>query len=308
VALLSLRPWATDSVIPQLSVSPGIGIALGDSVVVAPARGVDVAGADVAAVRQATFVVEPAAGGERGSVPELAVARARPVTRPLNVPVRPPRPTPSQPPSQPQPTPVSLPAPAPVSGSSPESSPVPPSSVATSYGSIPLGPIGAGVGNGSTADASEVCQGDEYALSFSFSAQPTAYRMPGSDNLIMQLRSEAGERPSFGLQLWDDGSERGLWSSGDAMGDERLLAPVVDTARHDVVVDFRASSEGDGFYLVFLDGQPIDLGAGVSLIDPGSSCTQIEVGLFRDGEPVQGSAEVIVDSVRLGDALESAQP
>lgn len=99
-----------------------------------------------------------------------------------------------------------------------------------------------------------VYEGEEHALSFSFYVQPTAYRVPGEENLIMQFHGEAGEPPSFGLQLWDDGSgaQRGLWGSGEAMGGDRFLSPLAEGAWHEAAVQFRASSEGDGFYLLIL--------------------------------------------------------
>lgn len=320
-ALVSLQPWAANSVEPELSVAPGIGIALGDSVAVAAAPGVDVADAHVAAgAGPANVAVKLAPTREREPVPELAIARARPVTRPASAPppVRPPASPSPEPPSQPQPplqpVPVSAPVPVPVSAPTPASSPAPPTRVAASYGSSPPSPIatGASVGPcvGSTADVIPVEAGDEYAFSFSFYAQPTAYRMPGVDNSIMRFAGEAGELPSFGLQLWDDGADggRGLWASGDAMGGEHFLAPLAEGVWHEAAVYFRASSEGDGFYLVFLDGQPIDARSGVSLIGSGGSCAQIEVGLFRDAERIQETPEVSIRGAALGGTLESIQP
>lgn len=294
---------------------------MGDAVALAPASGADIAEARVAGTRHPASVAKPVVTRERGSVPELAIARARPVTHPVvAAPVKPPAPPSPEPVSQPQPPPASAPVSAPVSvpapGPSPESSPAPPSQIAASHGGSAQGPstsgIGVGVddGDASAADAIQVEEGDEYALSFSFYVQPTAYRMPGVDNLIMQFRGEEGERPSFGLQLWDDdsGSGHGLWSSGEAMDGEHFLIPLADGVWHEAAVYFRASSEGDGFYLAFLDGQPIEMRAGVSLIDPGSSNAQIEVGLFRDGERVEGTSEILFGAVRLGDALEPVLP
>jgi hypothetical protein len=49
-ALLSLQPWAANSVTPQLSVAPGLGIGLGDSVVVSRSRQLAVATAQPATV------------------------------------------------------------------------------------------------------------------------------------------------------------------------------------------------------------------------------------------------------------------
>jgi hypothetical protein len=156
----------------------------------------------------------------------------------------------------------------------------------------------------------QVRDGGEYAFSFSFYIQPAVYMSPGTENLILRFKGAAGDIPSFGLQLWDDGSatQRGLWSSGDAMGGERFLAPVEEGVWHEAVVCFQASSEGDGFYLLILDGQPVDARAWVSLIEPGSNSTLIETGLFRNGEPVVGVPDIVFGPTRLGETLESVIP
>jgi hypothetical protein len=153
----------------------------------------------------------------------------------------------------------------------------------------------------------QVRDGDEHALSFSLYTDGTAYEAPGVENLIVRFTSAAGGQPSFGLQLWDDGSgdAGGLWSSGDAMGGERFLAPVVEGEPHEVVVYFMASSKADGFYLLFLDGQLIDARTGVSLIDPGSSSAQIDVGLFRGGEQAFEIPGLRLGPAELSDTLES---
>ena len=126
----------------------------------------------------------------------------------------------------------------------------------------------------------------------------------------MRFKGEASESPSFGLQLWDDGSgnQRGLWASGDAMGGERFLAPVAEGVWHEAVLCFKASSEGDGFYLLLLDGQPIDARAWVSLIDSASGSAQLETGLFREGESVVGAPDVFFGPTELGETLESVIP
>jgi hypothetical protein len=203
--------------------------------------------------------------------------------------------------------PVADPAPAP----SPQAAATPPARVPTGPGSNP-GPITSGPGpiGGGAGTVFEVHEGDERAFSFSFYILPTVYTAPGEDNLIVQFRGEEGESPSFGLQLWDDGSgtQRGLWSSGDAMGGERFLAPVTERVWHEAVVYFQASSQGDGFYLLTLDDQPIDVRAWVSLIDSGSSDTQIEVGLFRGGEPVFGAPDIFFGPTQLGESSEPVLP
>jgi hypothetical protein len=89
------------------------------------------------------------------------------------------------------------------------------------------------------------------------------------------------------------------------VGGERFLAPLAEGSWHDIVVHFKASSQEDGFYEVYLDGASVDARDGVSTIVPGSSYTQIEVGLLRDGDRVQGTSEIRLDAAKLGGTLES---
>ncbi|MGC1853415.1 MAG: hypothetical protein WA687_13355, partial [Solirubrobacterales bacterium] len=175
----------------------------------------------------------------------------------------------------------------------------------------PGGPTdaGGGVVDGGPGEAVEVQEGDEYAFTFSFYIEPVVYRDPGTENLILRFKGATAELQTFGLQLWDDGAgQRGLWASGEAMGGERFLAPVAEREWHEAVVCFRASSEGDGFYLLILDGQPIDMRAWVSLIDPGSSSTLIEAGLFREGVLVEDATDVFFGPAELSETLESVIP
>jgi hypothetical protein len=155
-----------------------------------------------------------------------------------------------------------------------------------------------------------VNDGDEIALSFLVQVAPTAYRLPGEENLILRLGSEAGEEPSLGLQLWDDGSGegRGLWSSGEAMGGERFLAPLSEGAWHRVTIYLQASSSDDGFYLLTLDGEPIEARAWVGLIESEGGSAQLEIGLFRDGQRISDPTDVFFGPAMLGDSLESVQP
>ena len=170
-----------------------------------------------------------------------------------------------------------------------------------------------GDGGASDAGVIRIREGDEYAFTFSFYIQTMAYGAPGADNLILRFKSDASDSPAFGLQLWDPGvggpgGERGLWSSGEAVGGDRFLAPVPEREWHDAVVHFRASSQGAGFYAVYLDGELVDARDAVSLIVPGSSYAQIEVGLYRDGEQVQGTSEIRLDAATLGDTPEPILP
>ena len=88
------------------------------------------------------------------------------------------------------------------------------------------------------------------------------------------------------------------------MGGDRFLAPVSERTWHDVVISFRASSAGDGFYTLSLDGELVDARDEVSLIAPGSTSAQIEVGLLRDSTRVQGTSEIRLDAA----SLESVEP
>jgi hypothetical protein len=173
------------------------------------------------------------------------------------------------------------------------------------------GPIAAGpepIG-GYASLAAQVHEGDENAFSFSFVIGPDVYRSPGDENLIVRFKGDSSAIPSFGLQLWDDGAGgQGLWSSGTAIGEERFLVPVLEGVWHEAVIYFSASSEGEGAYVLTLDGEPIDAAAWISLIEPGGSSTWIETGLFRDGEHVVGPADIFFGPTRLGETLETVIP
>ncbi len=170
-----------------------------------------------------------------------------------------------------------------------------------------------GDGGPSEEGVIQIHEGDEYAFAFSFYIQTMAYGETGVDNAILRLKSDASESPAFGLQLWDSvvggqGIERGLWSSGEAVGGDRFLAPVTWWTWHDVIVHFRGSSQDAGFYSVYLDGELVDARDAVSIIVPGSGYAQIEVGLHRSGEQVPGTSEIRIDAAKLGPTLESVQP
>jgi hypothetical protein len=314
VALLSLQPWAVSVVAPQLSVAPGLGAALDDAVALPPGNRLAVAPARPAAVAAAggrRLAANVATAGAEGSRPRLGVAAARAVARPPgddgaeSRPEQPPAPeSPPASPSPPSPAPAAVPVATPAPSPAPEVATAPPTRVASSHGKPPAGPTTAGMGpvDGEAAEAVDIHEGKEYAFTFSFGIQPDVYLPPGSENLIVQIQGEESESPRFGLQLWDDGSGsgRGLWASGDAMGGERFLAPVAEGIWHEATVYLRASSKGDGFYLLLLDGEPIDARAWVSLIDPGESAARIEVGLFREGERVVGASGAIFGPFRLG--------
>ncbi len=309
-ALVSLQPWAKDSVGPQVSVAPDLGAALGDAVAVSPSPRLAVATARPAAGKP-SFVADEVATGAGASHWRPGIAPARAVAPAAG----PPAEGSPQPPTVPlPPEPQATPAPAatPVSNPAPPSSPAPVAAIPArpAPGTGHPGPVtagGPGPVGGVVSGPVLVRAGDEYAYSFSFYIQPSVYLPPGEDNLIVQLGDEAGDSHSFGLQLWDDGSgtQRGLWASGDAVDGERFLAPVAEGAWHQVVLYFQASSEDDGLYLLLLDGEPIDARAWVSLVDSASGYALLDSGLFRDGERVDGAPDVFFGPARLGETLEA---
>jgi hypothetical protein len=155
----------------------------------------------------------------------------------------------------------------------------------------------------------EVREGSEYAFSLPFFIQPAVFRAPGEENLILQIRSGADASLRFGLQLWDDGgAHRGLWASGDAVGGERFLAPVAEAVWHEASLLFSASADGDGFYVLLLDGQPADARAWVSLVDAESGSAELEAGLVRNGERLVEGPDAFFGPTRLGGTLESVIP
>jgi hypothetical protein len=174
--------------------------------------------------------------------------------------------------------------------------------------------LGGSGGIGDGEDALQIQEGDQYAFAFSFYITQMAYGGVGTDNQIMRLVGEGSDTHSLGLQLWEYASSpwyegtRGLWSSGEATAGPRLLAATEEGVWHDVILHFRASTHGDGFYEIYVDGQLVDARDGVTLIPPGSAFAQIEVGLFRDADQVHGTSEIRIDAAKLGDTLNSVLP
>lgn len=174
-----------------------------------------------------------------------------------------------------------------------------------------------GDGGPGTAGTREFSEGAEYWYGFAFYIGQMIWGHPGSQNLIMQLKSEGTGAPNLGLQLWDWRGEggapggRGLWSEGVAMsvdGDEhRFLAPVSEREWHQVQVHFRASSQGEGAYEVFLDGTLVDAASGVSTIVSGHTSAYIKNGLYRDGEVIPGTSELWLRGGKLGESRQSVE-
>ena len=341
--LLLTRPWENDPLVPGLTVSPGVGIGLEDAVPVARGRQVAVAPA-VPAPRGVEILagkpVPVPVGNESRPAPPIGIAVARPVgpMGPVGPPAEVPRPVATAPT---QPEPVSAPPEAPAPAPAPES---PTKLVAnfenglSGWSTAPAGNIpprvtrgvvrdGASAstfrltgeqsrsqlilgGDGGTEGAIQIHDGDEYVFGFSFYIQSMAYGEPGADNVMVEFLSDASATRTLGLQLWQNaiadplGMGRGLWASGEAMGGDRFLAPLTERAWHDVAIHFLASSQGAGYYELYLDGELVDARSDVSLIAPGSTYSQIDVGLLRDPTRVQGTSEIRVDAA----SLESVAP
>ena len=170
-----------------------------------------------------------------------------------------------------------------------------------------------GNGGASAAGMVEFHEGDEYFYGFSFYIVSMVYGHPGAHNLIMQFKGNDDGSPYFALGLWDyagdDGQSggRGLWTEGEATGGNRFLAPVAEQQWHDIVVHFRASATGTGFYEVFLDGQLVDARSAVSMIPPSASYAYIKNGIYRNGSAIPGTSEIRLDAARLGKTWASVQ-
>ncbi len=173
-----------------------------------------------------------------------------------------------------------------------------------------------GTGGGSTNGMIEFHEGEEYYYGFSFYIESMVYGEPGAHNLIMQFKGDDDGSPNFGLQLWDyegdDGeyedNPKGLWSHGPSMDGDRFLAPVPEHTWHDVTIHFKASGADAGFYELYLNGQRIDSGSGVSMIAPGASYAYIKDGLYRNGGETPGASSIRLDAAKLGKTWDSVQP
>jgi hypothetical protein len=171
-----------------------------------------------------------------------------------------------------------------------------------------------GNGGGSANDTIEFHEGSEGFYAFSFYIETMVYGKPGAHNLIMQFKGDDDGSPNFALQLWDyegdDGESggRGLWSHSEAMGGDRFLAPVAERQWHDVVIHFRASRSGAGFYELYLDGRLLESRGGVSLIPPAAEYVYIKNGLYRNPDSIPGTSVLRLDAARLGPSLESVVP
>jgi hypothetical protein len=164
-----------------------------------------------------------------------------------------------------------------------------------------------GGGGRSANDTLEFEEGDEAWFGFSFNVRKMVWGRIGIHNLIMQFKSEGTGSPEFALQLSKVGKRRGFWSSGGASVVDRFLAPVEPRRWHRVMFHFRASSHRAGFFRLFFDGRAIDERRHVSLIEPGEQHAYLKVGLYRNGDELNGESVALVDSVKLGRTRASVQ-
>jgi hypothetical protein len=322
-ALFVSRPWEDTVLGPELSIAPEVEVGLDDPVVVADARPPE-ASSDRPGVGGTVLVAAPAprsaspvgtATPAPGIATALAVAPAEPVS------------SPAPPPTEPNPAPVPSPPPAEPAGEAPVSPPAPAPAPAAELAGVDAGTGGkaaAGV-TPPAAPAEEICgadeapspmlsieiaAGEEYALAVPFCIEPTVYGEPGADNSIVRIAGEAGEDPTFGLQLWESpasdsqAGERGLWASGEAMGGDRFLAPVEEGTWHRLAVYLEVSGDGEDLYAVYLDEEPIDAGIEVGLLAPGSVYPRVEVGFGAAAEGAPGGAGLHIGTVSVGPALD----
>jgi len=151
-------------------------------------------------------------------------------------------------------------------------------------------------------------EGQERYYGFSFLVESMQYGRPGAHNLITQLKSDGDGSPAFGLALWDFEGKRGLWSHGSAAGGDHFLAPIAHDAWNDVVVHFKASRTGQGFYEIFLNGQLIDSRQGINTILPDRTSAYLKTGLYRNGGQIPGISELRYDSLSLGTTAAQVTP
>lgn len=157
-----------------------------------------------------------------------------------------------------------------------------------------------GSGDNSTDGTIEFGEGDERWLGFSFKILRMNFASPRYWNLIMQLKGEGEGSPNFALQVSGEGDERGIWTSGAAMGHSRFLAPLGLRQWHRIELHFRASNNGVGFYQLYLDGRLIDQRRNVDTIPWYRDRAYLKLGIYRDGDHLDTSSTTLVDDVRLG--------
>jgi hypothetical protein len=229
IALAGLRPWATSSVAPNLSLSPAIGAALGDATVVAQAGSPEVGNGGTAAPESSRAVVvsagvaTPARRALTSPVLAVAPARALSTSRPT--------PTPSPPVSEPAPTPepaAAAPVP-PVEQAPAPALAVAPQPAAPGTPAASGGPSTAGVGGGELGPS---CEGGEYVITVTFEeeAGEEGYGESEAEILIQGVAA--------------DGSEEELELRGD-LSDVHSLVETLVSEGSCVRVDIVPFDEGE---------------------------------------------------------------
>jgi hypothetical protein len=191
VALADLRPWESSSVAPGLSLAPGIGVALGDSTVVAREGAPGVGTGGLAAPRPPAGVSAPVAVSApepRAFRPKLAVSPGRPLHAAVPVPIS--SPPAAEPPSQPI---AAAPAPTPEPAAA--QAPPPPLVATVENGGqgTPGGPVGSGASGGEPEGS---CEGDEYLITVIFEeaeVEEEGYGEAEADILIQSLGADGSE-------------------------------------------------------------------------------------------------------------------
>lgn len=88
---------------------------------------------------------------------------------------------------------------------------------------------------------------------------------------------------------------------------EEGSGPPPSLAAHDLIVYFGSASEGEGFYLVLFDGQPVEVGEDPVQPELGRICAQIDLGSLL-GESIEVGTEIRVEAKTITEALEPVVP
>jgi hypothetical protein len=180
IALAGLKPWATTSVSPNLSLSPGLGLALGDAEAVAKAPSVDIADSHVAGGGSAAVASKPVAYGPAhpDSRVSVGVSQGRPVQVSESTPT--------------SPSPAAIKPVAAPPGVVPEP-PSPPASSAPVLAGIDEGaqnsPVTAGVEEDGDV-LGQSCEGDHYTVPISYGIdEATGERLP-TEILVQRIEGD----------------------------------------------------------------------------------------------------------------------
>jgi hypothetical protein len=256
--MAGLRPWATSSVAPNLSLAPGIGVALGDSTVVARAGSSGVGTGGVAAPHSPVEVSAPVVA----SVPKQGAAQSVPAVSPGR-PLQAAAPEPVSPPPVSEPAPLPEPVVAtPMPAAAPEQAATPPLVAA-----VPSGTPGTAGGPGTSVvgggEAEQPCGGDEYVITVTFDqaegeAEEEGYWQAEADIVVQRLGA--------------DGSEAELQLRGDLTDVRNLVGTLV--------------SEGN---CVQVDVVPPEGGPGEEVPEAGTEPATPGVAAAEPGEPAEAA-------------------